>query len=153
MMVGTRVRDIHSGDYADWRTLWDGYNAFYGRSGAKALPEAVTQTLWRRLNAPDAPVRALVATDGENLCGLAHLVFHLSTSASGEVCYVQDLYVADGARRGGVGRALMTAAYDSARARGCGRVYWHTQETNRVARRLYDQIARRTGFIVYRKEW
>jgi GNAT superfamily N-acetyltransferase len=152
-MAQMKVRGLEGGDYAGWRTLWDGYNAFYGRSGAKALPEAVTQTLWSRLNQPDAPVRALVATDGETLSGLAHLVFHLSTSAAGEVCYVQDLYVADGARRGGVGRALMTAAYEAAQARGCGRVYWHTQETNRVARRLYDQIARRTGFIVYRKEW
>ena len=30
-------------------------------------------------------------------------------------------------------------------------VYWQTHETNLVARRLYDQVAERSGFIVYRR--
>jgi hypothetical protein len=30
-------------------------------------------------------------------------------------------------------------------------VYWQTHETNQVAMRLYDRIAERSGFIVYRK--
>jgi hypothetical protein len=31
-------------------------------------------------------------------------------------------------------------------------VYWNTHETNAVARRLYDAVAVRTGFIQYRIE-
>jgi len=30
-------------------------------------------------------------------------------------------------------------------------VYWQTQEGNASARRLYDQVAEQSGFIVYRK--
>jgi hypothetical protein len=30
-------------------------------------------------------------------------------------------------------------------------VYWLTQETNTVAMRLYDQIAQKSGFIMYRQ--
>lgn len=152
-MGDIETRGLREDDHAAWRRLWDDYNAFYGRSGDKALPEATTQTLWRRLNDPAEPLLAVLAVVDGGVCGLAHLVFHRSTSSVQDVCYVQDLYVADGARRGGAGRALMTAAYARAQARGCGRVYWHTQETNRVARRLYDRIARKTGFIVYRQEW
>ena len=31
------------------------------------------------------------------------------------------------------------------------RVYWQTHETNTVAMRLYDQLAEKSGFLVYRK--
>jgi len=34
---------------------------------------------------------------------------------------------------------------------GSSRVYWQTHETNHLARRLYDKVAERSGFVVYRK--
>jgi GNAT superfamily N-acetyltransferase len=53
------------------------------------------------------------------------------------------------AGHGPVGRALIAAVAGWARARGCGRVYWHTQASNAAARRLYDQVAENRGFIHY----
>jgi GNAT superfamily N-acetyltransferase len=50
-----------------------------------------------------------------------------------------------------VGRALIEAVYDRARSANCGRVYWQTHETNLQAMRLYETVAERSGFIVYRK--
>jgi hypothetical protein len=40
--------------------------------------------------------------------------------------------------------------YERAREAGCPRVYWLTHHTNATARRLYDQVAENSGFIVYR---
>jgi hypothetical protein len=40
----------------------------------------------------------------------------------------------------------------AAREAGATRVFWNTQETNAVARRLYDAVGERTGFIQYRIE-
>jgi hypothetical protein len=40
--------------------------------------------------------------------------------------------------------------YARAKNEGAGRVYWQTHETNTVAQQLYDRIAERSGFIVYR---
>ena len=31
------------------------------------------------------------------------------------------------------------------------RVYWHTQEYNAPARSLYDQVGRRTSFVMYER--
>jgi len=31
------------------------------------------------------------------------------------------------------------------------RVYWNAHETNQTAMRLYDQMAERPGFVMYRK--
>ena len=38
------IRPIEQTDFQAWTPLWDGYNAFYGRSGPTALPEAITAT-------------------------------------------------------------------------------------------------------------
>ncbi|NRF50439.1 GNAT family N-acetyltransferase, partial [Pseudomonas stutzeri] len=80
-----------------------------------------------------------------------HYLYHRSTTALGPNCYLQDLYTLPAARGRGVGRALIEAVYEQARAAHCGRVYWQTQEGNATARRLYDQVAEQSGFIVYRK--
>jgi len=146
------IRPIARGDYGAWRPLWDGYNAFYGRSGPTALAEAVTATTWDRFFDPDEPVHALVAEREGKLIGLVHYLFHRSTTAIRLNCYLQDLFTDAQARGGGVGRALIEAVYAAARAAGSPRVYWQTHETNRTAMRLYDQVAEKSGFVVYRTE-
>ncbi len=137
-------------DYARWLPLWLGYNAFYGRSGKTALPEAVTQALWDRLFDPAEPVHALVAEQDSQLIGLAHYLFHRSTTAIAPVCYMQDLFTAEAARGQGIGRRLIEAVYRAAQKAGVSRIYWHTHESNATAQALYDKIAEKSGFIVYR---
>jgi GNAT superfamily N-acetyltransferase len=146
------VRPVEQGDYAAWRPLWDGYNAFYERVGDTALPEEITRTTWDRFFDANEPIHALVAegADGE-LVGLVHYLFHRSSILIGPNCYLQDLFASEAARGRGVGRALIEAVYEMARAAGASRVYWHTHETNRAARELYDKVADDTGFVVYRK--
>lgn len=145
------VRAAVAGDFDAWLTLWDGYNAFYGRHGATALPAEVTRSTWQRFFDAYEPVHCLIADRGGQLVGLAHYIFHRSTIQVAPTCYLQDLFTSDAARGNGVGRALIEALYQRARAANCGRVYWLTHETNQVAMRLYDRIAERSGFIVYRK--
>jgi GNAT superfamily N-acetyltransferase len=145
------IRDVAASDYEPWLTLWNGYNAFYGRSGPTALPAEVTQTTWQRFFDAREPVYALVAEIDGALIGLTHYLFHRSTTLLAPICYLQDLYTAPERRRTGVGRALIEAVYECARDAGAPRVYWQTHETNLVAQRLYEQVAERSGFIVYRK--
>ncbi|MGZ5195195.1 MAG: N-acetyltransferase family protein [Ramlibacter sp.] len=145
------VRPVAPGDYAAWKPLWDGYNAFYERAGDTALPEEITRTTWSRFFDANEPVHALVAESGGELVGLVHYLFHRSTILVGPTCYLQDLYTSEAARGRGVGRALIEAVYEKAKAAGASRVYWHTHETNRTARDLYDKVADDTGFVVYRK--
>jgi len=58
----------------------------------------------------------------------------------------------ESARGQGVGRALIKSVYERAKAAGSTRVYWQTHETNLIAMKLYDQVAERSGFVVYRKQ-
>ena len=41
------IRPIQPSDLKAWKPLWDGYNAFYGREGPTALPDEITQALFR----------------------------------------------------------------------------------------------------------
>jgi GNAT superfamily N-acetyltransferase len=147
-----RIRPVAAADYAQWLPLWDGYNAFYGRSGATALPAAITETTWQRFFDDAEPMHALVAERDGRLLGLTHYLFHRSTLHVELVCYLQDLFTAEEVRGQGIGRALIEEVATRARAAGAARVYWLTHETNATARRLYDQVAKNSGFIVYRRE-
>jgi len=145
------VRAVQRDDYAQWKPLWDGYNAFYGRSGATALPDEITQATWSRFFDAYEPVNALVAECGGKLVGIVHYIFHRSTTFLGPTCYLQDLFTTSELRGRGVGRALIEAVYDKAREAGCPRVYWLTHETNATAMALYDKVAEKSGFVQYRK--
>jgi GNAT superfamily N-acetyltransferase len=145
------VRAVEQRDYALWKVLWDGYNAFYGRTGETALADDITRTTWARFFEDGEPVHALVADSAGELAGLVHYLFHRSTTLVGPTCYLQDLFTGEAARGRGVGRALIEAVYAQAKASGASRVYWHTHESNRTARLLYDKVADDTGFVVYRK--
>jgi len=151
MLTGLLIRPIKPADYEQWLPLWDGYNEFYGRSGATALPLEITQTTWARFFDPDEPVNALVAESDGKLVGLTHYIFHRSTITIGLSCYLQDLFTNEAARGKGVGRALINGVYERAKLAGSSRVYWQTHETNITAIKLYDKIAERSGFLVYRK--
>ncbi|SFB86473.1 Ribosomal protein S18 acetylase RimI [Polaromonas sp. OV174] len=145
------VRPIAASDFEAWLPLWQGYNQFYGRSGATALADDITQMTWSRFFDAYEPVHALVAESEEGLLGLTHYLFHRSTTRIAPNCYLQDLFTTEAARGRGVGRALIEAVYERARAAGSPRVYWQTHETNATAMKLYDKVAQRSGFLVYGK--
>lgn len=146
------VRDVQRGDFDEWRPLWDGYNAFYGRVGITALPEEITNLTWSRFFDGYEPIRAMVAERANKLVGLVHYLFHRSSTGLRSNCYLQDLFTVESARGQGVGRALIEEVYRRAALAGSGRVYWQTHETNATAMKLYDNVAEKSGFIIYRKD-
>lgn len=145
------IRPVARQDFEQWLPLWDGYNAFYGRSGPTALDPEVTRMTWQRFFDAYEPVHGLVADSGGELFGLVHYLFHRSTTAIQPSCYLQDLFTVAAARGKGVGGALIDGVYERARLAGSPRVYWQTHETNHTAMQLYDKVAERSGFVVYRK--
>jgi GNAT superfamily N-acetyltransferase len=116
-----------------------------------ALAPEITTTTWSRFFDADEPMHALIAESSRAVLGLVHFLYHRSTISIAPVCYLQDLFTCESARGRGIGRALIGAVYERAQADGASRVYWQTHETNSVAMKLYDQMAQKSGFIVYRK--
>jgi GNAT superfamily N-acetyltransferase len=146
-MTEIAIRPLAREDRAQWEPLWRGYLAFYETS----VPGNVTDTTFSRFFDDAEPMHALVAERDGEIVGIVHYIFHRSTWTEGPYCYLQDLFTAELARGGGVGRKLIEAVYGRAKEQGASRVYWLTQEDNATARALYDKLADRPGFIQYRK--
>jgi GNAT superfamily N-acetyltransferase len=108
---------------------------------------------WSRFFDAYEPMHALVAEKAGRLVGLVHYLFHRNTAMIGPTCYLQDLFTDEAVRGEGVGRALIEAVYERAKIAGSPRVYWMTHETNLTAMRLYDQVAERSGFVQYRRQF
>jgi GNAT superfamily N-acetyltransferase len=100
---------------------------------------------------PDLGRARIVAEQDDHLMGLAHLIMHPTTWATGPTCYLEDLYVDRQSRGRNLARRLIEAVYAFADANGAASVYWHTQEYNAPARSLYDTLAHRTSFVVYQR--
>ena len=141
------IRPIRFEERADWEPLWIAYQAFY----KVVISDETTTITWARLHDPAEPMDVLGAFIGGRLCGIVHYLFHRSCWTIGDYCYLQDLFVAEGTRHLGLGRALIAAVEERARRAGASRVYWLTHESNATARALYDKLAERSGFIQYRK--
>ena len=137
------VGKLRASDREAWAELWTAYLRFYKTS----LPPEIFDHAWARLQ--DGRLHGRGAYNDGRLVGITHFLFHDSAWTLRPVCYLQDLFV-DPAQRGtGCGRALIQAVAAAAREAGSPRLYWLTQEDNAVARRLYDRVARYSGFIRY----
>jgi GNAT superfamily N-acetyltransferase len=145
-MSSVLVRPLQQSDHADWRRLWTDYLTFY----KAAVAEQVYETTWRRLfdQGPYEPKGFVALVDGRTV-GLTHYLYHRSCWSEVDNCYLQDLFADPAVRGKGVGAALIDAVRKTAAEKGVTNVYWMTHETNATARRLYDRVARRTGFIEY----
>lgn len=141
--VQISVDTLQPQDYAAWLRLAQGYQTFYETT----LPESAYRHSWTRLLRGDG-VQALAARLDGQLVGITHYLFHASTWTV-DVCYLQDLFVDEAARGQGVAQALIEHVARAAHARGAPRLYWHTQQGNARARRLYDRVAGHHGFIRY----
>lgn len=147
--MSVTVRRVGPEDRAAWERLFRGYVTFYQAS----VSDDQVACTWQRLLAGEAGFHiglVACAADG-TVIGIAHVLFHASTWSPTCYCYLEDLFVDPDARVKGIGRALMDATYREADARGATRTYWTTQEFNTPARALYDQMAKKSVFVQYRR--
>jgi GNAT superfamily N-acetyltransferase len=118
------------------------YQRFYE---VEEIDEERNRAFFARFLDPSDDGILIAAWDGDRLLGYACLYWHLSSLAAAETVLMNDLYV-DAADRGrGVGRALIEAAAEIARARGAHSLEWATAPDNHTAQRLYDSTGAERG--------
>jgi len=146
-MPETTIRPLAAADRAAWNPLWQGYLTFY----KAALAAEVHDITFARLTGGAEPMGGFLAERGGQAIGLVHWVTHRTTWSGKDICYLQDLFTTPEARGTGAGRLLIEAVRSMAEAKGCFRVYWQTHESNAQAMELYDKVAVKSGFLVYRQ--
>ena len=115
-------------DFRDW----------YGRDDP---PDASFQAGVRRLIERDDTDYLLAAAPGASRAGgVCQLRYRHGLWMDAEDCWLEDLFVREEDRRAGLGEALVRAAIDRARERGCGRIELDVSEANESAWRLYERM-------------
>ena len=137
------VSPLVPADRAAWEALARGYKRFYRTE----VPDEGYEATWQRL-LRDQELHAIGARLDGQLVGIAHYLLH-PTFWLADVCYLQDLFVAEAARGQGAASALIERVAQAARDLGASRLYWTTKQDNARARSLYDKVARFHGFIRY----
>jgi GNAT superfamily N-acetyltransferase len=138
------IEPLRVSERSRWEVLWADYQRFYGVT----LTAAVTEYTWQRIH--DGRIHGLGARNSAgSLVGIVHFLFHEDTWSTERACYLQDLYVEPSARGTGCAAQLIAAVAAAARSAGVSPPYWLTHESNAVARRLYDRVAKNHGFIQY----
>lgn len=138
------ISPISAVTFAEWFPLWFDYVQPHICDPTLPLHRAT----FERLNAPTSTLQGVVAMSDRPL-GFAHFYFHPSTWDVAEPCYLQDLYVAPGARGLGVAELLLNEVIARARERGSPAVHWRVRDSNVRAIAFYERIAKRTDRLCY----
>lgn len=146
-MSDTLIRPLTAADREAWLGLWRAYLGFYKASVAPEV-DAVT---FDRLTSGQEPMGGFLAEREGVALGMVNWVIHRTTWSPKNICYLQDLFTVAESRGTGIGRKLIEAVNQMAREKDCFRVYWQTHESNLQGQALYDKVADKSGFIVYRQ--
>jgi GNAT superfamily N-acetyltransferase len=124
--------------------------AYQGFYEAKEIDTERNRVFFRRFIAPSDEGMLIGAWRGDELVGYACLFWHYSSTRARDTVLMNDLYVDQGSRGRGVGRALIDAGAEVARERGSPHLEWTTRPDNRTAQRLYDSTgAEKSTWIEY----
>ena len=145
------VRRATPDDVAIVAPLFDAYRVFY-----RQQPELdVAAAFIRQRLATGESVIYLAEDDSGRALGFVQLypTFSSTTTPPGKLWLLNDLYVAENARRRGVGRALMERAERLARETGAVGLTLSTAVDNLRAQHLYEEVGfrRETVFFVYNR--
>lgn len=138
MAEGIAVGPVLEEEFETLLPLIAAYQRFYE---VENVDSDRNRFFFRRFLAPSQDGELLAARDeGGVILGYACLYWHFSSLAATETVLMNDLFVAPEARSRGIGRALIEASRDIARARGAAWLEWATAPDNRTAQRLYDSL-------------
>jgi ribosomal protein S18 acetylase RimI-like enzyme len=144
------VTNLLMRDRAAWTELYQGCGALY----EVTMPAEKLDLVWSWLHDDAHQVHGIVVRPSrpagyDSPVGLAHYrpfprPLHGSTG-----CYLDDLFVAPGARGTGAVDALLEELRARAALHGWDVVRWITRESNTRARSAYDRLAQRTPLLTY----
>ena len=135
------IATVSEADLPDLLPLMRGYCDFYEVDPSDDALVALARTL---LDDPAQGVQ-LIARDDEDgaAVGFATIFWTWSTLSASRLGVMNDLFVAERARGGGLADALIAACAERCREHGATELAWQTAHTNTRAQAVYDRIGAR----------
>lgn len=123
-----------AGELAEAAALLGEFRTWFGKTSPD--DDAIRGAVERIAAGGEGEFLLGAADDGEP-AGVCQLRYRWSVWTSAEDCWLEDVFVRESARGTGLGRALVEAGIERARARGCRRIELDVDEANEPALALY----------------
>ena len=137
-MTRPSIARVGPSDLDDLLPLMRGYCDFYKVSPSDEDLLALSRAL---IDDPEREGVQLIARDAEGRpMGFATIFWSWSTTDAARLGVMNDLFVSETARGGGVADALISACRDECASRGIKRLSWQTAPDNHRAQAVYDRI-------------
>jgi GNAT superfamily N-acetyltransferase len=133
------VNPARPSDIPTLAQLAEEMDRFYGASEIEPADVRARQ-IYDAIFGDPPTAYVLLAWDNGTLAGFASYSFLWPAVRLTRSLYLKELYVAEAARRNGVGKLLMRHLYDTAIECGCSRVEWQTDRSNTDAQRFYAEL-------------
>jgi len=118
--------------------LMAGFRDHMGRS--EPSDDRLRATAAQLLRDPDTEFLVAAPDGRDEPAAVCQLRYRLAIWTGANDCWLEDLFVRADARRSGLGRALVSAAFERANARGCGRLELDVDDDNEQAIALYEAM-------------
>ncbi len=146
-MEDYRVIFLSADDKPEWRSLFEGYAAFY----KTPMTDEIADQVWGWLMDPEHVFEGLIVRGEQNTAlGIAHVRACPRSLSGCDIGFVDDMFVDPGARGSGAADAMVARLQELAGERGWPYLRWVTQHFNERGRAFYDRY---TGgpsdFIMY----
>jgi ribosomal protein S18 acetylase RimI-like enzyme len=136
--VEPRVWPAQAEDIENVAALIAAFRSWWGKD--EPTLEQIRETTALLIDDPNTEFLLAAPGDGARPAGVCQLRYRLSVWTGADDCWLEDLYVDDSARGTGLGRALVNAAFESARQRGCRRMELDVNEQNTAAIAFYESL-------------
>ena len=132
---------VTEADLPELLPLMRGYCEFYEVNPTDEALLALARSL---IADPEHEGLQLIARDDDGTAvGFATIFWTWSTLSASRLGVMNDLFVAERARGGGVADALIEACAERCRERGATSLDWQTAHTNKRAQTVYDRVGAR----------
>jgi GNAT superfamily N-acetyltransferase len=135
----TIIKDARPDDIPAIVKLAEEMDRFYGETEMEPPGHRANQIAEAIFSDPTSAY-AILAWDDDNLSGFASYSFLWPAVGLTQSLYLKELYIAESARRQGVGKLLMQRLYQIAVEHSCSRVEWTTDQGNADAQQFYAQL-------------
>jgi GNAT superfamily N-acetyltransferase len=131
------IATVTEADLPELLPLMRGYCDFYEVDPSDDALLALSRTL---IADPDEGLQLIARDDDAKAVGFATVFWTWSTLSASRLGVMNDLFVAEGARGGGIADALIAECAARCRERGATELAWQTAHTNERAQAVYERV-------------
>ena len=139
------IRKIKRKDKENWIKLYCGYAKFY----KVPIKQEILDTLWSWIHDENHVVNGICYEIEDKIVGIAHYRTMPRPIKGQYIGFLDDLFVEELFRGKKIAQKLIKYLESLSKENNWDGIRWITHSSNDTAKKLYDKIAKNTGFELY----